>query len=56
MATLPIVIFTSAEQPDPHAQQIAWAAALVLIGVVLVGSILGRVLSVRTRRQIEQAR
>ena len=56
MATLPIVIFTSAESPSPHDQQIAWAAALVLIGVVLVGSILGRVLSLRTRRQIERAR
>jgi phosphate transport system permease protein len=56
MATLPMVIFTSAESPSPHDQQIAWAAALVLIGVVLVGSILGRVLSLRTRRQIERAR
>jgi phosphate transport system permease protein len=56
MATLPIVIFTSAESPSPHDQQIAWASALVLISLVLVGSILGRVLSLRTRRQIEQAR
>jgi phosphate transport system permease protein len=56
MATLPIVIFTSAESPAPHDQQIAWATALVLIALVLVGSILGRVLSVRSRRQIEQAR
>jgi len=56
LATLPIVIFTSAESPSPHDQQIAWASALVLISLVLVGSILGRVLSLRTRRQIEQAR
>jgi phosphate transport system permease protein len=56
MATLPIVIFTSSESPSQHDQQIAWAAALVLIAVVLVGSILGRVLSLRTRRQIERAR
>ncbi len=56
MATLPIVIFTSSESPSAHDQQQAWAAALVLIAVVLVGSILGRVLSLRTRRQIEQAR
>lgn len=56
MATLPIVIFTSSESPSPHDQQIAWAAALVLIAVVLVGSIVGRTLSLRTRRRIEQAR
>jgi phosphate transport system permease protein len=56
MASIPIVIFSYAEQPDPHAQQQAWAAALVLVAVVLVGSIIGRLLSLRTRRQIEQAR
>jgi phosphate transport system permease protein len=56
MATLPIVIFTSSESPSAHDQQQAWATALVLIGVVLLGSILGRVLSLRTRRQIERAR
>jgi phosphate transport system permease protein len=56
MASIPIVIFSYAEQPDPHAQQQAWAAALVLVAVVLVGSIVGRLLSLRTRRQIEQAR
>ena len=56
MATLPIVIFSSSESPDPHAQQVAWAAALVLIAVVLIGSIVGRLLSARTRRQIERAR
>jgi phosphate transport system permease protein len=56
MASIPIVIFTYSEQPDKLAQQQAWAAALVLIAVVLVGSIVGRLLSLRTRRQIEQAR
>ena len=56
MASIPIVIFTYSDQPDPHAQQQAWAAALVLVAVVLVGSIVGRLLSLRTRRQIEQAR
>jgi ABC-type phosphate transport system permease subunit len=35
---------------------VAWAAALVLIAVVLIGSIVGRLLSARTRRQIERAR
>jgi phosphate transport system permease protein len=56
MASIPMVIFTYSEQPDPHAQQQAWAAALVLVAVVLVGSIAGRLLSLRTRRQIEQVR
>ncbi|HEV8155718.1 MAG TPA: phosphate ABC transporter permease PstA [Gaiellales bacterium] len=56
MATLPIVIFSSSESPDAHAQQVAWAAALVLIAVVLIGSIVGRLLSAKTRRQIERAR
>ena len=56
MATLPIVIFSSSESPNAHDQQVAWAAALVLIAVVLIGSIVGRLLSARTRRQIERAR
>jgi phosphate transport system permease protein len=56
MASIPMVIFTYSEQPDPHAQQQAWAAALVLVAIVLVGSIVGRLLSLRTRRQIEQVR
>jgi phosphate transport system permease protein len=56
MASIPMVIFTSSDQPDPHAQQQAWAAALVLVAIVLIGSITGRLLSLRTRRQIEQVR
>ena len=56
MASIPMVIFSNSESPDPHAQQQAWAAALVLVAVVLVGSIVGRLLSLRTRRQIEQVR
>jgi phosphate transport system permease protein len=56
MASIPMVIFNYSEQPDPVAQQQAWAAALVLVAVVLIGSIVGRLLSLRTRRQIEQVR
>ena len=56
MASIPMVIFSYSESPDPHVQQQAWAAALVLVAVVLVGSIVGRLLSLRTRRQIEQVR
>ena len=56
MASIPMVIFSYSESPDPNVQQQAWAAALVLVAVVLVGSIVGRLLSLRTRRQIEQVR
>jgi len=56
MASIPLSIFTNSESPSKHDQAQAWAAALVLIAVVLLGSILGRVLSLRTRRQIEKAR
>jgi len=56
MASIPFSIFVNSESPSVHDQQQAWAAALVLITIVLVGSIVGRVLSLRTRRQIEQAR
>jgi ABC-type phosphate transport system permease subunit len=37
-------------------QQAAWAAALVLMAGVLIIGIVGRALSLRTRRQIEKAR
>ena len=56
MATIPIVIFQSSESPSPQDQAVAWAAALVLLAVVLLGSIMGRLLSLRARRRIEQTR
>ena len=56
MASIPLSIFENSEQPSQALQQQAWAAALVLITIVLVGSVLGRLLSLRTRRQIEQMR
>ena len=56
MASLPFAIFTNSESPSQHDQQVAWAAALVLMTVVLIGSITGRLLSLRTRRQIELTR
>lgn len=55
MASIPFSIFTNSESPSVHDQQQAWAAALLLITIVLVGSVLGRLLSLRTRRQIERA-
>jgi phosphate transport system permease protein len=56
MASIPFAIFTNSESPSQHDQQVAWAAALVLMAFVLLGSITGRLLSLRTRRQIEQTR
>jgi phosphate transport system permease protein len=56
MATIPLVIFQGSESPSPQDQQVAWAAALVLLAVVLLGSITGRLLSLRARRRIEQTR
>ena len=56
MASIPLSIFENSEQPSQALQQQAWAAALVLITIVLVGSVVGRLLSLRTRRQIEQMR
>lgn len=56
MGSLPMTIYIDSEQPSQAAQQQAWAAALVLVAIVLIGSIAGRLLSLRTRRQIEQAR
>jgi phosphate transport system permease protein len=56
MASIPLSIFENSEQPSKALQQQAWAAALVLIALVLIGSLLGRVLSLRNRRQIEQMR
>ena len=56
MASMPFAIFTNSESPSHHDQQVAWAAALVLMAFVLLGSITGRLLSLRTRRQIEQMR
>jgi len=56
LASIPLSIFTNSESPSVHDQQQAWAAALVLLVFVLVLSITGRLLSLRTRRQIERMR
>ncbi len=42
MASMPFTIFTNSESPSQHDQQVAWAAALVLMAFVLLGSITGR--------------
>ena len=56
MASIPLTIFVDSESPSVADQQTAWAAALVLMAGVLIMGIVGRTLSLRTRRQIEKAR
>lgn len=53
LPTLPVTIFVFSESPDPGEQAAAWAAALVLIGFVLVMNILAKVFAGRKRRQLE---
>ena len=52
LASIPLFIFTSAEQADPKLHEQAWGAALVLIGFVLVTSLLARAFALRTRRRL----
>jgi phosphate transport system permease protein len=56
MASIPLTIFVDSESPSVADQQTAWAAALLLMTGVLIAGIIGRALSLRTRRQIERAR
>jgi phosphate transport system permease protein len=56
MASIPMVIFQGSESPSAHDQEVAWAAALVLLAGVLIASSAGRLLSLRSRRKIEQTR
>ena len=56
MASIPLTIYVDSESPSVADQQTAWAAALVLMAGVLIMGIIGRTLSLRTRRQIEKAR
>jgi phosphate transport system permease protein len=56
MASMPLTIFVDSESPSVADQQTAWAAALVLMTTVLVIGVVGRLLSLRTRRQIERVR
>ena len=52
LPTLPVLIFTNSESPDPG-EQATWAAALVLIAFVLVMNILAKLFAGRKRRQLE---
>jgi phosphate transport system permease protein len=56
LASIPMFIFTSAEQADPALQEQAWGAALVLIMFVLVLSITARAFGLRSRRRLTGGR
>jgi phosphate transport system permease protein len=53
---IPVTIFKYSESPDPTKHAQAWGAALILILIVLVISIVARTLSARTRRRLGAAR
>jgi phosphate transport system permease protein len=55
LPSVPLVIFQFSESPTPAKHDQAWAAALVLIAVVLLISIAARVLSARMRRRLGAA-
>lgn len=52
LSSIPMFIFTSAEQADPALQEQAWGAALVLITFVLFASMLARAFGLRSRRRV----
>ncbi|MDH4176795.1 MAG: phosphate ABC transporter permease PstA [Thermoleophilia bacterium] len=55
LPTLPVAIFAFSESPDPGEQAAGWAAALVLIGFVLVMNILAKVFAANRRKRLEGA-
>jgi phosphate transport system permease protein len=54
LASVPVIIFTYSEAPDPHLNDQAWAAAFVLITFVLVTSLLSRAALARSRGKLER--
>ena len=56
MASIPMFIFTSAEQADPALHEQAWGAAFVLIIFVLVASMIARAFGLRSRRRLTGGR
>jgi phosphate transport system permease protein len=56
LSSIPMFIFTSAEQADPSLQEQAWGAALVLITFVLVASMIARAFGLRSRRRLTGGR
>jgi phosphate transport system permease protein len=54
LASVPVIIFTYSEAPDPHLNDQAWAAAFVLITFVLVTSLLSRAALAHSRGKLER--
>jgi phosphate transport system permease protein len=52
MPSIPVLIFTYSEQPDPALHEQAWGAALVLMVFVLVASLSAKALLARSRRKL----
>jgi len=53
LASVPFFIFRSSESPNPEAHTQAWAAALILIGFVLLLNVIARAIYSRSRRRME---
>jgi phosphate transport system permease protein len=56
LASIPMFIFTSAEQADPVLHQQAWGAAAVLIGIILIASLIARWFADRSVRRLKGER
>jgi phosphate transport system permease protein len=56
LSSVPLIIFQYSESATPAKHDQAWAAALVLIAIVLLISIVARTLSARARRRLGAAR
>jgi phosphate transport system permease protein len=54
LQSIPLTIFQSLESPDPADHARAWAAALVLMGFVLVVSLFSKAFLARTRRKLSR--
>lgn len=52
LASIPIFIFQASESPRPQAHTEAWAAALVLIAIVLVLNVVARAFYARSRKRM----
>ena len=52
MPNIPVLIFIYSEQPDAALHQDAWAAAVVLIGFVLLASLAAKALLARSTRKL----
>lgn len=52
MPNIPVLIFIYSEQPDQALHQDAWAAAVVLIGFVLIASLAAKALLARSTRKM----